>query len=52
MVIFRSLSDGRVLDAMTPGTVHPKPTSIGTIERPERPILRSGLSITNATLAM
>ena len=37
---------------MTAGTVHPNPISIGTKLRPESPILRNSLSITNATLAM
>ena len=52
IVIFLSRSDDNVLDDITPGTVHPKPMSIGTILRPESPILRSILSITKATLAM
>ena len=38
--------------AMMAGTLHPKPISIGTKLRPERPILRSSLSMTKATLAM
>ena len=42
MVIFLSRSDGRVLDAMTPGTVHPNPTSIGTIERLSQHLDRGG----------
>ena len=52
IVIFRSRSDGSVRVAMTPGTVQPKPISIGTIERPDRPIFRRILSITKAILAM
>ena len=52
MVIFRSRSEGRVRLAITPGTVQPKPMSIGTMLRPERPMRRSSLSMTNATRAM
>ena len=52
MVILLSRSEGRVLLAITPGTVHPKPISIGTILRPESPIFLNSLSITKATLAM
>ena len=52
IVIFRSRSEGSVRLAMTPGTVQPKPISIGTMLRPDRPIFRSSLSITKATLAM
>ena len=52
MVILRSRSEGRVRLAMTPGTVQPKPMSIGTMLRPERPMRRRSLSITNATRAM
>ena len=52
MVSFLSRSEGNVLLAMTPGTVHPKPISIGTMLRPERPIFRRSLSITNATRAI
>ena len=48
----RSRSLVRVLVAMTAGTVQPKPISIGTMLLPERPILRSSLSIIKATLAM
>ncbi len=48
----RSRSEGSVRLAMTLGTEHPKPMSRGTIERPERPILRSSLSITKAMRAM
>ena len=51
-VIFRSRSDGRVRLAMTPGTVQPKPISMGTMLRPDRPIFRSSLSMTKATRAM
>ena len=52
MVILRSRSEGRVRVAITPGTVQPKPTSIGTMLRPERPMRRRGLSITKAMRAM
>ena len=52
MVIFRSRSLERVRVAMMAGTEQPKPMSMGTKERPERPIFRSSLSITKATLAM
>lgn len=52
MVIRRSLAEGSVLAAMTPGTVHPKPMSIGTILLPERPIFLSSLSMTKAILAI
>ena len=52
IVIFLSRSDGSVLLAITPGTVHPNPTSIGTMLLPDSPILRRSLSITNATLAI
>ena len=52
MVILRSRSEGSVRVDMTAGTVQPKPISIGTMLRPERPIRRSSLSITKATRAM
>ena len=52
IVIFLSRSEGSVRVAMTPGTVQPKPISMGTMLRPERPILRSSLSMTKATLAI
>ena len=52
MVILRSRSLESVRVAMMAGTLHPKPISIGTKLRPERPILRSSLSMTKATLAM
>ena len=52
IVILRSRSEGNVRLAITPGTVQPKPMSIGTTLRPESPILRNNLSITNATRAM
>ena len=52
MVILRSRSLGSVRVAMTAGTVQPKPMSIGTMLRPERPILRRSLSMKNATRAM
>ena len=52
IVIFRSLSDGSVLLAMTPGTVQPKPTSIGTMLLPDSPSFLRSLSMIKATLAM
>ena len=52
MVIFRSRSLERVRVAMMAGTLHPKPMSMGTKERPERPIFRSSLSMTKATRAI
>ena len=52
MVILRSRSLGSVLVDITAGTVQPKPISIGTMLRPERPILRSILSMKKATRAM
>ena len=38
--------------AITAGTVQPKPISIGTMLRPERPMRRRSMSITKATRAM
>ena len=52
IVILRSRSEGRVRVAMMAGTEQPKPMSMGTTLRPERPILRSSLSMTKATRAM
>ena len=52
MVILRSRSLARVRVAMMAGTLQPKPMSMGTNEEPERPILRSSLSITKAMRAM
>ena len=52
MVRRLSCEEGRVRVAITPGTEHPKPISIGTMLRPERPSLRSSLSETNAMRAM
>ena len=52
MVILRSCSEGSVRVAMMAGTEQPKPTSMGTKLRPERPIFLSSLSITKATRAM
>ena len=49
MVIFRSRSDESVRVAMMAGTEQPKPMSIGTKLRPDRPMRRSSLSMTNAT---
>lgn len=51
-VILRSCSEGRVRVAMIAGTLQPKPTSMGTKLRPDRPKRRRTLSITNATRAM
>ena len=45
-------SEGSVRDAITPGTEQPKPMSMGTIDRPDRPMRRSSLSITKATRAI
>ena len=52
IVSLRSLAEGSVLVAMTAGTVQPKPISMGTMLRPLRPILRSSLSMKNATRAI
>lgn len=52
IVIFRSRSEESVLVAITAGTVHPNPISIGTKLLPESPIFRNSLSITNAILAI
>ena len=52
MVIFRSRSEDTVRVAMMAGTEQPKPMSMGTMLRPDRPILRRGLSMTKATRAM
>ena len=52
MVIFRSRSEDTVRVAMIAGTEQPKPISSGTMLRPDRPILRSSLSITKATRAI
>ena len=41
IVFMRSLADGRVRVAITPGTEQPKPISRGTMLRPDRPTLRS-----------
>ena len=49
IVILRSLSFSIVLDAITPGTPHPLPISIGINDLPERPNLRKILSMINAT---
>ena len=48
----RSREDGRVRVAMTAGTVQPKPMSMGTKLRPDRPIFRRSLSMTKATRAI
>jgi hypothetical protein len=52
IVILLSRSLGRVLVAITAGTVQPKPISNGTILLPESPVFLRSLSITKATLAM
>ena len=52
IVILRSRSLDRVRVAIMAGTEQPKPMSMGTKLRPERPMRRSSLSITNATRAM
>ena len=52
MVRRLSRSEGSVRLAMTLGTEQPKPTSRGTMERPESPILRSSLSMTKAMRAI
>ena len=52
IVIFLSRSLESVRVAMMAGTEQPKPTSSGTMLRPESPILRNSLSMTNATRAM
>ena len=51
-VILRSLSFSMVREAITPGTPHPLPISIGIKDFPESPNLRKILSMINATLAM
>ena len=52
MVRRRSRSADRVRVAMTAGTVQPKPMSIGTTLRPDRPMRRRSLSITKAMRAI
>ena len=52
IVSLRSRSEGNVRVAMTAGTVQPNPMIMGTIDRPDRPILRSARSMKNATRAM
>ena len=52
MVILRSRSLDNVRVAMIAGTEQPKPINIGTMLRPERPILRKILSMTKATRAI
>ncbi len=52
IVILLSLSFSIVLDAITPGTPHPVPISIGMNDFPESPNLLKILSRTNATRAM
>ena len=52
MVIFLSLSEETVRVAIMAGTEQPKPMSMGTKLRPERPIFLKSLSITKATRAI
>ena len=52
IIVMRSRSDASVRVAIIAGTVHPNPISMGTKLRPDRPNLRSGLSIIKATRAM
>ena len=52
IVILRSLSLVSVRVAMIAGTVQPNPINNGSMLLPERPILRSSLSITKATRAI
>ena len=52
IVMRRSRSLVSVRVDMMAGTLQPNPISIGTTLLPDRPILRSSLSITNATRAM
>ena len=52
IVILRSRSDESVRVAIMAGTEQPKPMSIGTKLRPDKPMRRRSLSITNATRAM
>ena len=52
MVIRRSRSEANVRVDMMAGTEQPKPTSMGTTLRPERPIFRSSWSMKKATRAM
>ena len=47
----RSLSSSMVLAAISPGTLHPKPLSIGMNALPGSPSAWSGLSMMNAALA-
>ena len=52
MVALLSLALGRVLADITAGTEQPKPMSIGTMLRPERPIFLKKASQTKAILAI
>ena len=52
MVITRSRSLARVRDDMTAGTVQPRPMSMGTMLRPDRPTRRRVRSMMKATRAM
>ena len=46
MVLRRSRAEGRVREAITAGTEHPRPMRSGTMLRPDRPSLRRKLSVT------
>ena len=52
MVMRRSRSFSMVREAMTPGTPHPEPMSMGMKDLPDRPNLRKIRSIMNATRAI
>ena len=52
IVILRSLSFSIVLEAITPGTPHPVPISIGMKDLPDKPNLRKIRSIINAIRAI
>jgi len=52
IVILRSRSFSIVREAITPGTPHPLPISIGMKDLPESPNLRKIRSMINATRAM
>lgn len=52
MVIRRSRSFSSVRAAITPGTEQPKPMSMGTKERPDKPVRWSSLSIMKAARAI
>ena len=52
ITLYLSLLFSNALDAISAGTVHPNPTSIGTILLPDNPIFLRSLSITKATRAI